>query len=117
MAALAGGSLPFLAVLILFLVALIIALYTRTGSGIDHHPFRNYHGGSPGADRPCDDFSGADRTSFTEQAVRANWRRSRANAEAARAAAVNRSRQKRQRPQPAKQSRKPSIPSPVPPLR
>jgi hypothetical protein len=101
MAALAGGSLPFLAVLILFLVGLIVALYTRMGSGIDHHAYRNYHGGCPGADRPCDDFSGADRTSFTEPAVRANWRRSRANAEAAHAAAVNRSRQKRQRPQPA----------------
>jgi hypothetical protein len=111
----AGGAFLFLAVLIVCLVGLIIALYTRRGLGIDHHPYRNYHGGCPGADLPADDFSGADRTIFTEQVVRATWRGAHSNAQAARAAAVNRSRQKRRLSHP-QQSRRLPIPSPIPPL-
>jgi hypothetical protein len=74
MAALAGGSMPFLAVLILFLVGVIIALYTRKGSGMDHHAYRHVYGGAPGAALPCDDFSGGDRTSWTERDVLMRWR-------------------------------------------
>lgn len=116
MAALAGGALQFLVVLILLLVGLIIAMYTRKGLGIDHHPYGNYHGGSPGADLPSDDFSGADRTIFTEQVVRAAWRHAHSDAQAASAAAVNRSRQERRQRLSPKHSRRLPIPSPIPPL-
>jgi len=47
--ALAGGSWIFLSVVILFLVGNIIALYTRTGSGIDQHAYGKIYGGAPGA--------------------------------------------------------------------
>jgi len=47
--ALAGGSWIFLAVVILFLVGNIIALYTRVGSGINQHAYGKIYGGAPGA--------------------------------------------------------------------
>lgn len=47
--ALAGGSWTFLAVAILFLIGNIIALYTRTGSGINQHGYGKIYGGAPGA--------------------------------------------------------------------
>ncbi|MGH2839045.1 MAG: hypothetical protein ACRDJY_11960 [Thermoleophilaceae bacterium] len=47
--ALAGGSWIFLAVVILFLVGNVIALYTRTGSGIDQHAYGKIYSGAPGA--------------------------------------------------------------------
>jgi hypothetical protein len=75
--ALEGGSLIFLAVLILFFVGVIIALYTRRGSGVDLHPYRHTYGGAPGAALPCDDYSGSDRTSVTERGVVRAWRRTR----------------------------------------
>jgi hypothetical protein len=75
--ALAEGSLVFLAVLILFLVGVIIALYTRRGSGVDLHPYRHTYGGAPAAALPCDDYSGSDRTSVTERDVVRSWRRRR----------------------------------------
>ena len=74
MLAFAGGAFPFLAFLILFLVGVIISLYTRKGSGMDHHPYSNVYGGAPGAALPCGDFSGADRTSLTERQVVQAWR-------------------------------------------
>src|SRR5215216_3612229 len=74
---LAGGSLIFLGVLILFLVGVIIALYTRRGSGVDLHPYRHTYGGAPAAALPCDDYSGSDRTSVTERDVVRSWRRRR----------------------------------------
>jgi hypothetical protein len=77
MAALAGGSIPFLVALILFLAGVIIALYTRRGTGMDHHPYRHVYGGAPGAAVPSDDFSGSDRTSVTERDVARSWRRRR----------------------------------------
>src|SRR5918999_3789903 len=75
--ALAGGSLIFLGVLILFLVGVIIALYTRRGSGVDLHPYRHTYGGAPASALPCNDYSGADRTSVTERDVVRAWRRRR----------------------------------------
>jgi hypothetical protein len=72
-----GGSLIFLAVLILFFIGVIIALYTRRGSGVDLHPYRHTYGGAPGAALPSFDHSGADRTSVTERDVVRSWRRRR----------------------------------------
>jgi hypothetical protein len=43
--ALAAGSTSFLVVVLLLLGGLIYAMFTRVGSGIDHHP----HDGSDGA--------------------------------------------------------------------
>jgi hypothetical protein len=74
---LAGGSLIFLGVLILFLIGVIIALYTRKGTGIDLHPYHHIYGGAPGSALPCEDYSGADRTSVTERGVAKSWRRER----------------------------------------
>jgi hypothetical protein len=74
---LAGGSFVFLAVVILFLVGVIIALYTRRGSGIDLHPYRHTWGGAPGSALPCDNYLGSDRTSVTERYVARSWRRRR----------------------------------------
>ena len=47
--ALAGGSWIFLGFVLLFLVANVIALYTRTGSGINQHAYGKIYSGSPGA--------------------------------------------------------------------
>jgi hypothetical protein len=57
---LAGGAIVFLAFVVLFLVAVIHAVYSESGSGIAHHPYRHVHGAAPGAaheGRP----TGADR--------------------------------------------------------
>ena len=69
-----GGSLIFLAVLILMLVGVIIGLYTRKGSGVDLHPYRHTYGGAPASARACNDCSGSDRTSVTERDVVRAWR-------------------------------------------
>jgi len=47
--ALAGGSWIFLGVVLLFLVGNVIALYTRTGSGINEHAYGKVYSGAPGA--------------------------------------------------------------------
>jgi hypothetical protein len=47
--ALAGGSLIFLAFVLIFLVALAYSYYTKKGSGINQRP-TDSRGGSPGAD-------------------------------------------------------------------
>ena len=57
--ALAGGSWIFLGVVILFLVGNIIALYTRTGSGINQHAYGKIYSGAPGASLDSS-FSGHD---------------------------------------------------------
>jgi hypothetical protein len=72
-----GGSLIFLGVLLLFLVGVVIALYTQRGSGVALHPYRHTYGGAPGASVPCNDCSGADRTSVTERDIARAWRRKR----------------------------------------
>lgn len=43
--ALAGGSMIFLGVVVVLIGGLIYGMFTRVGSGIDHHP----HDGSDGA--------------------------------------------------------------------
>ena len=57
--ALAGGSWIFLAVVILFLVGNVIALYTRTGSGINQLPSGKIYSGAPGS-KLDSSFSGHD---------------------------------------------------------
>jgi hypothetical protein len=116
---LAGGSFIFLAVLILFLVGVIIALYTRKGSGMDLHPYRHVHGGAPAAALPSNDYSGADRTFVTERNVVRSWRRMRLDqSPAAAAAQVKEARalRRRQGSQPARTKRLP-IRSPFGPPR
>src|SRR3954470_7201552 len=119
MAAFAGGSLPFLVFLILFLVGVVVALYTRKGSGVDHHPYRHVYGGAPAAALPCDDYSGSDRTFAIERDVARSWRNTRAaesldSLEAGLAAA--RTLRRRQRPRRDGPARLP-IRSPIAPLR
>jgi hypothetical protein len=63
--ALAGGSFTFLAVVILFLIGTIIALYTRTGSGINQRPYGKVYGGAPGAFGPSS-LSGRDEREHTD---------------------------------------------------
>jgi lipoprotein signal peptidase len=47
--ALAGGSWIFLAGVIFFIVGNVVALYTRTGSGINQHAYGKIYSGAPGA--------------------------------------------------------------------
>lgn len=47
---LADGSWIFLASIILLLISLIAGLYTRSGSGIDDHPYGRRYSDAPGAD-------------------------------------------------------------------
>ncbi len=118
MAALAGGWMPFLVSVILFLVGAIIALYTRKGSGMDHHPYRDISGGAPAAALPCDDYSGSDRTYVTEGDVGVAWRRERLGQSPASVAAQRaqaRTLRHRQRPR-VDGSRGLPITSPVAPL-
>ena len=75
MIALAGGTWIFLAVILVFVVGVIIALYTRSGSGVDEHPYDHVYGGAPGAKIPSAGSSGSDRTSVTEREVADEWRR------------------------------------------
>lgn len=96
----AGGSFVFLAVEIVLFAGVIVALFTRKGSGMNHHPYRHPYGGAPAADMPCVDYSGSDRTSVTERDVAQLWRRRRrAQDPAAIAAWVEEARaRRRQRP-------------------
>lgn len=57
---LAGGAMVFLAFVIFFLLAIIHAVYSDSGSGIAHRPYRHVHGGAPGAAHEGR-LSGADR--------------------------------------------------------
>jgi hypothetical protein len=119
MIALAGGSSIFLAALLVFLVGVILALYTRRGSGIDHHPYRNAWGGAPAATLPCDDYSGSERSSVKERDVAQLWRRRReAQDPAAVTAWIEQARASRRARANAKAGRNGSpIPSPLKPLR
>ncbi len=51
--ALAGGSSIFLAVIVVLLGGLIYGMFTRVGSGIDHHP-NDGSDGAPGAKGPSE---------------------------------------------------------------
>jgi hypothetical protein len=111
---LVGGSITFLAVTVIYLVGVMLTLYTRRGSGINQHPYRHVHGGAPAAALPCEDFSGSDRTSVHEREVHIRWARAAENSAAAREAALKRSREERARSRPRRADM--SISSPLPPM-
>ncbi|MDP1846240.1 MAG: hypothetical protein Q8K79_00490 [Solirubrobacteraceae bacterium] len=46
------GMWMFLAFLVLFFVAICHGYYTRTGSGINQHPYNGTSGDAPGAEIP-----------------------------------------------------------------
>jgi hypothetical protein len=46
---LAGGAAIFGAFIVVYFVVLVHALYTRRGSGINQHPYRDPYGDAPGA--------------------------------------------------------------------
>ncbi len=46
---LAGGALIFGAFILFYFVVVVYSLYTRRGSAINQHPYRDPYGDSPGA--------------------------------------------------------------------
>ena len=56
----ADGAWIFLAFTLLFVVALLLGLYTRLGSGINDHPYARRYGDAPGADTDRRRISGRD---------------------------------------------------------
>jgi hypothetical protein len=51
--ALAGGTVVFIAILIVIGLAIAYGIYTRTGSGVGQHPWRRGAGSdAPGAEGP-----------------------------------------------------------------
>jgi hypothetical protein len=109
MAALSGGWAIFLVFLVVFTIGVIIALYTRRGSGMDHHPYRHVHGGAPGASIESDDYGGSDRTLAAEEKAAREWRRQE-RPPLAPPEDRARDRESEQRPEPGK---KPSVPPPL----
>ncbi len=49
---LAGGTLVFVLFVVVYFVAVTYGLYTRAGSAINQHPYRDPYGDAPGASRP-----------------------------------------------------------------
>ncbi|HEX8119920.1 MAG TPA: hypothetical protein VF549_01525 [Solirubrobacteraceae bacterium] len=58
---LAGGAVIFGAFIIVFLMATVYSLYTKTGSGISQRPYKHVYGGAPGAARVSRMSGSADR--------------------------------------------------------
>ncbi len=54
------GAWIFLAFVLLYLVALMLGLYTRSGSGINGHPYGRRYGDAPGADTDRRRLTGRD---------------------------------------------------------
>ena len=50
--ALAGGATIFGIFLVVYLLAVVHGLYSRSGSGIAQHPYRDAYGDAPGARIP-----------------------------------------------------------------
>jgi hypothetical protein len=48
---LAGGAFIFLAFVVLYTIAVVYSLYSRTGSGINQRSYGKLYGGAPGARR------------------------------------------------------------------
>ena len=46
---LAGGAIIFAAFIVVYFVVIVHSLYTRRGSGINQHPYRDPYGDAPGA--------------------------------------------------------------------
>jgi len=47
----AGGAWIFGAFIVVYFFVIAYSLYTRRGSGINQHPYRNPYGDAPGASR------------------------------------------------------------------
>jgi hypothetical protein len=47
----AGGTIIFVAFVVLYFVVITYGLYTRAGSGINQHPYNDPYGDAPGASR------------------------------------------------------------------
>jgi hypothetical protein len=47
----AGGTLIFAAFVVVYFLVVAYSLYTRRGSGINQHPYRDPYGDAPGAAR------------------------------------------------------------------
>ncbi len=47
----AGGAAIFGVFIVLYFLAVVYSLYTRKGSAINQHPYRDPYGDSPGASR------------------------------------------------------------------
>ena len=60
----ADGALEFAVFLVVAFVGLVWGYYTRTGSGIDEHPYGKIYGGAPGAMGPSS-VSGRDPRAAT----------------------------------------------------
>lgn len=50
--ALSGGAAIFGAFIVFYFLVTVYSMYTRRGSGINHHPYSDHHAGAPGASRP-----------------------------------------------------------------
>jgi hypothetical protein len=48
---LAGGTLIFAAFVVVYFLVVVYSLYTRAGSAINQHPYRNPYDDAPGAAR------------------------------------------------------------------
>ena len=48
---LAGGTFIFVGFVVLYFVAFVFSTYTRRGSAINQHPYRNPYDDAPGAAR------------------------------------------------------------------
>jgi hypothetical protein len=48
---LAGGTIIFVAFVVVYFIVIVYGLYTRKGSGINQHPYNNPYGDAPGASR------------------------------------------------------------------
>jgi hypothetical protein len=57
-----GGAWIFLAFIIIFGFSLVFGLYTRLGSGINHHPYAKRYSDAPGAN--SNRISGRDGISY-----------------------------------------------------
>jgi hypothetical protein len=47
----AGGTLIFATFVVVYFFVLVYSMYTRTGSAINQHPYRDPYGDAPGASR------------------------------------------------------------------
>jgi hypothetical protein len=48
----AGGAAIFGVFIVVYFIVVVHALYTRSGSAINQHPYRDPYGDAPGAWRP-----------------------------------------------------------------
>ena len=58
------ADLVFILVLIMLIAGIIYGLYTRRGSGIDHHTYGNRYSSAPGANKVPNSLS-HDESAFT----------------------------------------------------